>query len=173
LLEDEDAYKAEYCSYIRNGIFTQFVRVEPGRPNTEAHMQNRKLIAEWCFEKGAAENVIEKKVRDGKTYFVINDYAKLRGLFGSLLAEIQRIKSEGDYKAGRNLVLNYAVNIDPDLHREVLERYAGLDLKPYKGFINPDIVPVVRGGRTVDYRIQYCDDFLKQQMDYGTKYSTL
>ena len=173
LLEDSEAYKAEYCSYIRNGIFTQFVRVEPGRPNTEAHMQNRKLIAEWCFEKGAAENVIEKKVRDGKTYFVINDYEKLRGLFGKLLAEIQRIKSEGDYKAGRNLVLTYAVNIDPELHREVLDRYAGLDLKPYKGFINPEIVPVMRGGRVVDYRIQYCDDFLAQQMEYGTKYSTL
>ena len=122
LLDSPEAYKAEYMSYIRNGIFTQFSRVEPGKPNTEAHMQNRKLIADWCYEKGMPENVIEKKVRDGKTYFVINDFEKLRGLFGDLLAEIQRIKSEGDYEAGKELVQKYAVNIDPQLHKEVLER---------------------------------------------------
>ena len=173
LLDSPEAYKAEYASYIRNGIFTQFSRVELGKPNTEAHMQNRKLIADWCYEKGLAENVIEKKVRDGKTYFVINDYTRLRGLFGELLAEIQRIKSEGDYEAGKDLVLKYAVNIDPELHKEVLERYSSLDLKPYRGFINPDIVPVVKDGAVVDYEIVYGDDFLKQQLQYGRDYRTL
>lgn len=173
LLDDRDAYKAEYMSYIRNGIFTQFSRIEPGKQNTEAHMQNRKLIAEWCYEQGAADNVIEKKVRDGKTYFVINDFDALRALFGKLLAEIQRIKSEGDYEAGKNLVSKYAVNIDPALHKEVLERYASLGLKPYKGFVNPDIVPVVKEGKVVDYKIVYCDDFVEQQLLYGWKYRTL
>ena len=173
LLEDEEAYKAEYMSYIRNGIFTQFSRIEPGKQNTEAHMQNRKLIAEWCFEQGAADRVIEKKVRDGKTYFVINDFDALRALFGNLLAEIQRIKSEGDYEAGKDLVCRYAVNIDPELHKEVLERYATLGLKPYKGFVNPDIVPVVKDGKTVDYKIVYCDDFVEQQLFYGRNYRTL
>ena len=173
LLPDKDAYKAEYASYIRNGIFTQFVRIEPGRPNTEAHMQNRKLIAEWCFEKGAAEKVIERRLRDGKTYFVINDYEKLRGLFGELLSEVQRIKSEGDFAAGRDLVLKYAVDIDPELHKEVRERYSHLGLKPYRGFVNPEIVPVVKGGKTVDFKIEYCNDFLQQQLDYGARYKTL
>jgi len=173
LLDDPEAYKAEYDSYIRNGIFTQFTRIEPGKQNTEAHMQNRKLIADWCFEKGAAGNVIEMKTRDGKTYFVINDYEALRDLFAELLAEIQRIKSEGDYAAGRDLVEKYAVNIDPDLHREVLERYAALNLKPYRGFVNPTIVPVEEDGKVVDYRIEYCDDFIAQQLEYGDKYATL
>ena len=173
LLDDPEAYKAEYDSYIRNGIFTQFTRIEPGKQNTEAHMQNRKLIADWCFEKGAADNVIEMKTRDGKTYFVINDYEALRGLFAELLAEIQRIKSEGDYAAGRELVEKYAVNIDPELHREVLERYAALGLKPYRGFVNPKIVPVEKGGKVVDYRIEYCDDFVAQQLEYGETYATL
>ena len=136
-------------------------------------MQNRKLIAEWCYEKGKKDNVIEKKVRDGKTYFVINDYVKLRALFAELLAEIQRIKSEGDYEAGKNLVETYAVNIDQDLHKEVLERYGALNLKPYGGFINPDIVPVVEDGKVVDYQVVYNDDYLKQQLYYGKKYSTL
>lgn len=173
ILPDGEAYRTSYDSYIRNGLMTQFTRVEPGRPNTEPHMQNRQLIAAWCYEKGLGENVIEKKIRDGKTYFVVNDYEKLRGLFGSLLAELQRIKSEGDYPAGKALVEKYAVNIDPELHREVLERYAGLGLKPYGGFINPDIVPVVKGGKTVDYKIVYNDDFLGQQLEYGSKYKTL
>jgi len=173
LLDSPDAYKAEYMSYIRNGIFTQFSRVELGKQNTEAHMQNRKLIADWCFEKGAAQNIIEKKVRDGKTYFVINDFVALRSLFGDLLSEIQRIKSEGDYEAGKAMVQKYAVNIDPSLHKEVRERYATLDLKPYKGFINPDIVPVVKGGKIVDYKVVYGDDFIQQQLNYGKKYNTL
>ena len=173
ILPDMDAYKAQYSSYIRNGIFTQFNRIEFGKKNTEAHMQNRKLIADWCYEKGLADNVIEKKVRDGKTYFIVNDYEALRGLFGELLAEVQRIKSEGDFEAGKALVETYAVNIDPELHKEVLERYAALNLKPYGGFINPDIVPVEKDGRVVDYKLVYNDSFLGQMLQYGKKYSTL
>ena len=173
ILPDMEAYKAQYASYIRNGIFTQFTRVELGRPNTAAHMQNRKLIADWCYEKGLKDNVIEKKVRDGKTYFVVNDYEALRGLFGELLAEIQRIKSEGDYKAGKALVEKYAVNIDPELHKEVKERYAALNLKPYGGFVNPTIVPVKKGGKVVDYRIDYTQGYMEQMLEYGHKYATL
>lgn len=173
IMPDTEAYKAEYSNYIRNGIMVQFNRVELGRQNTEAHMQNRQLIAEWCYEKGMADNVIEKKVRDGKTYFVVNDYEKLRDLFGQLLAEIQRIKSEGDYAAGKALVETYAVNIDPALHKEVKERYDALQLKPYGGFINPDIVPVEKDGQIVDYQVIYVDDYLQQQLDYGKKYGIL
>jgi dipeptidyl-peptidase-3 len=168
-----EAYKAQYSSYIRNGSFTQFNRIEFGKKNTEAHMQNRKLIADWCYEKGLADNVIEKKVRDGKTYFIVNDYEALRGLFGELLAEVQRIKSEGDFEAGKALVETYAVNIDPELHKEVLERYASLGLKPYGGFINPEIVPVEKNGKVVDYKIVYNDNYLEQMLEYGKKYSTL
>lgn len=174
ILGSPEAYKAAYDNYIRNGLMTQFTRVELGRPNTESHMQNRKLIAEWCYEKGAPENVIEKKVRGGKTYFVINDYVRLRELFGELLGELQRIKSEGDFAAGKALVEKYAVNIDPELHKEVLERYAGLGLKPYSGFINPSVEPVMDSkGEVVDYKVIYGDDFLSQQMEYGEKYKTL
>ena len=173
IMPNAEAYKPAYSNYIRNGLFVQFTRVELGKQNTEAHMQNRKLIAEWCYEKGAARGVIEKKLRDGKTYFVVNDYEALRGLFAELLAEIQRIKSEGDYAAGKNLVETYAVNIDPQLHKEVLERYAALNLKPYGGFVNPDIVPVEKDGKVVDYKIVYVDNYLQQQLDYGKKYRTL
>ena len=173
ILPDMEAYKAQYSSYIRNGSFTQFTRVELGRKNMEAHMQNRKLIADWCYEKGLADNVIEKKVRDGKTYFIVNDYEALRGLFGELLAEVQRIKSEGDYEAGKALVEKYAVDIDPALHAEVLERYAALGLKPYGGFLNPEIVPVEKNGEIVDYEIIYNDSYIGQMLQYGRKYSTL
>lgn len=173
IMPNAEAYKPAYSNYIRNGMFVQFTRVELGKQNTEAHMQNRKLIAEWCYEKGAARGIIEKKMRDGKTYFVVNDYEALRGLFAELLAEIQRIKSEGDYAAGKNLVETYAVNIDPQLHKEVLERYAALNLKPYGGFVNPDIVPVEKDGKVVDYKIVYVDNYLRQQLDYGKKYRTL
>ncbi|MBQ4188823.1 MAG: dihydrofolate reductase [Bacteroidales bacterium] len=173
IMPDPEAYKAEYSAYIRNGLFVQFNRVELGRPNTEAHMQNRKLIAEWCYEKGAKDNVIEKKVRDGKTYFVVNDFQALRGLFAQLLAEIQRIKSEGDYAAGKKLIETYAVNIDPELHKEVKARYEALNLKPYGGFINPEIVPVYKGREIVDYEIVYKDNYLEQMLEYGKKYATL
>ena len=173
ILPDMEAYKAQYTSYIRNGIFTQFTRVELGKKNMEAHMQNRKLIADWCYEKGLKDNVIEKKVRDGKTYFVVNDFEALRGLFGELLAEVQRIKSEGDYEAGKALVETYAVNIDPELHKEVKERYAALNLRPYGGFLNPEIEPVKKGMKVVDYEIRYAEDFIAQMMEYGQKYATL
>ena len=174
IMPDAEAYKAEYSAYIRNGLFVQFNRVELGRPNTEAHMQNRKLIAEWCYEKGAKDNVIEKKVRDGKTYFVVNDFEALRGLFAQLLAEIQRIKSEGDYQAGKKLIETYAVNIDPELHKEVKIRYNALNLKPYGGFINPEIVPVYNKKKEiVDYEIVYKDNYLEQMLEYGKKYATL
>ena len=174
IMPDAEAYKAEYDSYIRNGLMVQFTRVELGRPNTEAHMQNRKLIAEWCLEKGAADKVISRKTRGGKTYFVVNDYEKLRGLFAELLAEIQRIKSEGDYEAGKKLIETYAVNIDPELHKEVKARYEALNLKPYGGFINPEIQPVVdEDGHVTDYVPVYTDDYLGQMMLYGKKYGTL
>ena len=177
IIPNDQAYKAQYDSYIRNGLFTQFSRIELGKTNTEAHMQDRKLIAEWCYtmglksNTGAERDVIEKRVRDGKTYFVITDYQALRGLFGKLLAEIQRIKSEGDYKAGAELVEKYAIHIDPELHKEVKERFATLNLKPYKGFINPDITPVVENGKVVDYKIVYNNDYLKQMLEYGKHYS--
>ena len=173
IIPDLEAYKAHYTGYIRNGLFTQFTRVEFGRQNTEAHMQNRKLIAEWCYEKGAANNVIEKKVRNGKTYFVVNDFEALRNLFAELLAEIQRIKSEGDYEAGKALIEKYAINIDPELHKEVLDRYAALELKPYGGFVNPEIVPVEKNGKIVDYKLVYPEDYLQQQLSYGERYKTL
>ncbi|MCF0173896.1 MAG: dihydrofolate reductase, partial [Bacteroidales bacterium] len=173
IMPDTEAYKAEYQNYIRNGIMVQFSRIELGRQNTEAHMQNRKLIAEWCYEKGLAANVIEKKIKDGKTYFVVNDFDALRGLFGDLLAEVQRIKSEGDFAAGAALVEDYAIKIDYDLHKEVIERYKSLNLKPYGGFVNPEIVPVVKRGKVVDYKITYPESFLAQSLEYSEKYSTL
>ena len=173
IMPDPEAYKAEYQNYIRNGLMVQFTRIALGDLNTEAHMQNRKLVAEWCYEKGREGNVIERKVRDGKTYFVVNDFVALRGLFAELLAEIQRIKSEGDYAAGKNLIETYAVHIDPALHKEVLERYEKLNLKPYGGFINPEIVPVEKDGEIVDYEIVYTDDYLGQMLRYGRDYGTL
>jgi len=174
IMPDPEAYKAEYDNYIRNGLMVQFTRVELGRPNTEAHMQNRKLVAQWCLEKGAKDKVIEKKVKGGKTYFVVNDYQKLRGLFAELLAEIQRIKSEGDYEAGKALIETYAVHIDPQLHKEVKERYEALNLKPYGGFVNPEIQPVYGSAGTItDYVPVYTDDYLGQMLLYGKKYGTL
>ena len=174
IMPDPEAYKAEYSNYIRNGLMVQFTRVELGRPNTEAHMQNRKLIAEWCYEKGAKDKVIVKKVKNGKTYFVVKDYVKLRALFAQLLAEIQRIKSEGDYEAGKALIETYAVHIDPQLHQEVLERYKALNLKPYGGFVNPEIQPVFsKDGAVTDYVPVYTDDYLGQMLLYGKKYATL
>lgn len=173
ILPDQDAYKASYISYIRNGIFTQFVRIDEGKSVTQAHMQGRKLIAEWCFEKGKQHNVIEKRERDGKSYFVINDFTKLRALFAELLKELQRIKSEGDYKAGKDLITKYAINIDPELHKELKARYTSLELKPYGGFINPDITPVIKRGKVIDYHVSYPHDFLMQMLEYGKKYSYL
>ena len=171
IMPDMEAYKAEYDGFIRNGLMVQFNRVELGRSNTEAHMQDRKLISEWCYENG--NGVISKRVRDGKTFFVVTDYEALRGLFAQLLAEIQRIKSEGDYAAGKALVEKYAVNIDPALHKEVKERFDALGLKPYGGFLNPDIVPVKKGGVITDYVLKYPESLLDQMLHYGADYGIL
>lgn len=173
ILSDPEAYKAQYSNYIRNGLMVQTNRIELGRQITEAHMQNRQLIAAWCYEQGLQDNVIEKKVKNGKTYFVVNDFEALRALFGKLLAEIQRIKSEGDYQAGKELIQKYAMDIDPELHKEVRDRYAALGLKPYGGFVNPEIVPVEKDCVIVDYKVQYPDDYLGQMLQYCHKYSTL
>ncbi|WP_369700553.1 dihydrofolate reductase [uncultured Alistipes sp.] len=173
LVPSFDVAKAEYANYIMNGMMTQLVRIEPGKNVEEAHMRNRKLIAEWCYEKGQADNVIEKVRKDGKTYIVVNDYEKLRTLFGDLLREIQRIKSTGDFEAGKALVENYGVRVDPELHAEVLERYAKLNLEPYSGFVNPIYKPVMENGRIVDVMIEYTDDYPAQMMEYSTEYSFL
>lgn len=174
LLDNPDAYKAEYYKYMLNGLMTQLMRIEPGKDVEEAHMRNRKLIAEWALEKGKPDNVVEMVSKDGKTYVKINDYAKLRDLFGQLLGEIQRIKSEGDYEAGRNLVETYAVKVDPKLHKEVLDRYSRLDIAPYRGFVNPVYVPVRNDkGAVVDVKVTYGEDYLPQVMRYSREYKTL
>lgn len=174
LLDNPDAYKAEYYKYMLNGLMTQLMRIEPGKDVEEAHMRNRKLIAEWALEKGKPDNVVELVSKDGKTYVKINDYARLRDLFGQLLGEIQRIKSEGDYEAGRNLVETYAVKVDPKLHKEVLDRYSHLDIAPYRGFVNPVYVPVRNDkGAIVDVKVTYGENYLPQVMRYSREYKTL
>jgi len=165
--------KASYDSYIRNGMMLQLRRLKAGEVIEEAHMRNRQLIAHWVFEKGAKDNVVEKRIRDGKTYFVVNDYLKLRTLFGELLRELQRIKSEGDFKAGQALIENYAVKVDEKLHQEVLERYKKLNLAPYSGFINPKLEAVYQGDKIIDVKISYPDNFQKQMLEYGHDYSLL
>mgnify|MGYP006093960233 FL=1 len=171
LMESLDVGKAEYDSYIRNGLMAQLRRLDLGDEIEEAHMRNRQLVAGWVYEKGQAENIIEKKVKEGKTYFVINDYDKLQILFGDLLKEIQRIKSEGDYEAGMALVENYGVKVDPVIHQEVLDRSAKLNIPPYGGFINPKLVKVEKDGKIIDIKVEYPNDFTKQMMEYGKEYS--
>lgn len=174
LIDNKDAYKAEYYKYILNGLMTQLMRIEPGKNVEEAHMRNRKLISEWVLEKGAPDKVVELYKENGKTYVRINDYEALRGLFGKLLAEIQRIKSEGDYEAGRDLVETYAVKVDPRLHQEVLDRYATLDIAPYRGFVNPVYTPVKdRQGNIIDVTISYDEEYMPQMLRYSRDYSTL
>jgi dipeptidyl-peptidase III len=174
LLPCEDAAKAAYDSYLRNGLLTQIVRIKPGKDIEEAHMRNRALISNWVTEKGKDENVVEYLKVDGKTYVRINDYLKLRNLFGELLKEIQRIKSEGDFSAGKKIVEDYAVKIDPVLHAEVLERYEKLNLAPYTGFVNPVLTPVYdSGGSIKDITAEYTNDYLGQMMHYGKSYSFL
>jgi len=173
LIPSLDVAKAEYNSYIRNGLMTQLTRIQPGKNIEESHMRNRQLIAGWAYEKGKAENVIERKTKDGETYFVINDYAKLKTLFGKLLAEIQRIKSEGDYEAGKTLAENYGVKVDQKLHAEVLERFKKLNIAPYGGFINPVFTPVTKDGKIMDVKISYPDNFSIQMIEYGKHYSYL
>jgi len=165
--------KASYDSYIRNGMMQQLRRLKLGENIEEAHMRNRQLVAAWVFEQGAKDNVIEKRVRDGKTYFVVNDYQKLRTLFGDLLRELQRIKSEGDFDAGQALIENYAVKVDEELHKEVLERYKRLNLAPYSGFVNPKLEAVYQGDKIVDVKISYPDNFKEQMLEYGKDYSLL
>jgi dipeptidyl-peptidase III len=173
LMPSLEVGKAEYDSYIRNGMMLQLRRIEPGSVIEEAHMRNRQMVANWCYQKGMDDKVIEKIVKDGKTYFVVNDYEKLQVLFGELLREIQRIKSEGDYEAGKNLVENYGVQVDEALHQEVLKRAEKLNIAPYGGFINPKLVPVEENGEITDVKVEYPDDFTKQMLYYGEKYSFL
>ena len=174
LTPNEDAYKAEYYTYLMNGLMTQLVRIEPGNNVEEAHMRNRQLIARWVFEKGAADKVVELVKKDGKTYVVVNDYEKLRELFGELLSEIQRIKSTGDYQSAHDLVENYAVKVDPALHAEVLERYKKLNLAPYKGFVNPKYEAVVdAAGKITDVKVTYDEGYAEQMLRYSKDYSNL
>ena len=174
LTPNADAYKAEYYTFLMNGLMTQLVRIEPGNNIEESHMRNRQLIARWVFEKGAAEKVVELVKKEGKTYVVINDYEKLRNLFGELLAEIQRIKSTGDFEAARDLVEAYAVKVDPTLHAEVLERYKKLNLAPYKGFVNPKYEAVTdANGNITDVKVTYDEDYVGQMLRYSKDYSTL
>lgn len=174
LTPNADAYKAEYYTYLMNGLMTQLVRIEPGNNVEEAHMRNRQLIARWVFEKGAADKVVELVKKDGKTYVVVNDYEKLRELFGELLSEIQRIKSTGDYQSAHDLVENYAVKVDPALHAEVLERYKKLNLAPYKGFVNPKYEAVVdAAGKITDVKVTYDEGYAEQMLRYSKDYSNL
>lgn len=174
LVDSPEAYKAQYYKYILNGLMTQLMRIEPGKDVEEAHMRNRKLIAEWVMEKGAKKKVVERYKKDGKSYIRVNDFEKLRELFGQLLFEVQRIKSEGDYKAGSELIEKYAVKVDPKLHKEVLERYSHLTIAPYRGFVNPIYVPVVNeSGQITDIKVTYGEGFAEQMLRYSRDYSPL
>ena len=173
LIPSIDAAMAEYDSTFRNGMMTQLTRIEPGKTIEQAHMRARALASHWVYEKGLPDNVITKEIKDGKTYFVIRDYQKLRQLYGELLVEVQRITSEGDYEAARDLVENYGVQVDQELHQEVLERYGKLNLAPYGGFMNPVLAPVIEEGKIVDVKISYPQDYVKQMLRYGKEYSFL
>ncbi len=174
LIDNPDAYKPQYYKYLLNGLMTQLMRIEPGKDVEEAHMRNRKLISEWVLEQGSANNVVSLENKNGKTYVRVNDYPALRNLFGQLLAEIQRIKSEGDYETGAALVEKYGVKVDPALHREVLDRYANLSIAPYKGFVNPVYTPVTdNNGNITDITVSYSEDYLPQMFRYSENYGTL
>jgi dipeptidyl-peptidase III len=168
-----DVGKAEYDEYLMNGLMMQLYRIQPNHQIEEAHMRNRQMIAAWVFAKGQPEKVVERITRDGKTYFRINDYEKVRELFGQLLREIQRVKSEGDFNAGKNLVEDYGVKVDEPLRAEVHRRYEKLNIAPYAGFIQPRLVPVENNGEITDVRVEYPTDFLAQMLEYGKKYSFL
>ena len=173
LVPSFDVAKAGYANYILNGLMTQLARIEPGKNVEESHMRNRKLIAEWCYERGKSDNVIAWVKQDGKSYVVVNDFEKLRSLFGELLCEMQRIKSEGDYEAGRDLVERYGVKVDPTLHAEVRERYAALGIEPYGGFVNPEYELVEQDGKIVDVKISYPNNYVEQMLGYSRDYSFL
>ena len=164
---------AAYDSYIRNGMLTQLTRIELGNNLEQAHMRNRQLVAKWCYHHGKESNVIERRVRDGRTYFVVNDYQALRELFAMLLKEVQRIKSTGDFEAGRDLVETYGVMIERDLHAEVLERFAKLGIAPYSGFVNPRLIPVYKQGQIIDVKVEYVEGYIEQMMRYSNDYSSL
>ena len=171
LIPNQDAAKAAYDANIKNGLMTQLRRIQFGKTVEQAHMRGRALVAYWVYEKGQSENVISKEIKEEKTYFVINDYQKLRTLFGELLKEVQRITSEGDYEAARDLVETYGVQIDQELHKEVLDRYSQLNLAPYGGFINPVYTPVTENGKIIDIKVTYPSDYVKQMLRYGKEYS--
>ena len=173
LVPSFDVAKAGYAKYILNGMMTQLARVELGKNVEESHMRNRKLIAEWCYERGKADNVIEVVTENGKTYVVVNDFEKLRGLFGEMLREVQRIKSEGDYEAGHKLVEQYAVVVDPALHKEVRDRYYALGIEPYGGFVNPEFELVEQDGKIVDVKVSYPANYVEQMLGYSKDYSFL
>ena len=174
LLPNEEAYKTEYYYYIMNGAMTQLTRIQPGKDIEQAHMRNRALISNWVIEKGEADNVVSLQKQDNKTYVVINDYDKLRSLFGELLREVQRIKSEGDYEAGKALVEAYGVKVNAELHNEVLARYEALDIAPYKGFVNPVYKLVTdNNGKVTDVTVSYNENYVDQQMRYSRQYSAL
>jgi dipeptidyl-peptidase-3 len=173
LVPNEEVARAEYDNFIRNGLMTQLVRIQPGKTIEESHMRDRSLIAHWVFEKGQEKKVIEKDTRGGKSYFVINDYRALRDLFGQLLKIVQRITSEGLYDDAQKLVETYAVQVDQELHKEVLARYSKLNIAPYTGFINPEYIPVMRGEKIVDVQISYPDDFANQMLRYSNNFSFL
>ena len=174
LLPDKEAFKAEYYQFLMNGLMTQLTRIKPGKNIEEAHMRNRQLIANWVYENGKADNVVEFKVRDGKTFVVVNDYEKVRTLFGKLLAEIQRVKSTGDFAGGRDLVEKYAVKVNPELHKEVLVRYEKLNLAPYKGFVNPVYALVTdKKGKVKDVTVSYTENYVDQNLRYSREYSKL
>jgi dipeptidyl-peptidase-3 len=174
LLPNAEAYKAEYYKYMMNGLMTQLTRIEEDNNIEESHMRNRALIAHWVYEKGANDKVVELKQRDGKTFVVVNDYEALRELFGKLLAEVQRIKSEGDFESAKKLVENYGVKVDPTLHKEIRERYAKLKLAPYKGFVNPVYQPILNEeGEIIDIKVEYKESFLMQMLRYSKEYGNL
>ena len=174
LLPEKEAAFAEYDAYLRNGMLTQVIRIQPGKEIEQAHMRCRSAISHWVYEKGKEDNVVELLSRDGKSYIKINDYKKLRTLFGTLLEEMQRIKSEGDFEAGKKFIEEYGVKVDPVLHREILERYEKLNLAPYTGFVNPVLIPVYdSNGTIIDITVEYTDDYLGQMMYYGKNYSFL
>lgn len=174
LIETLDVGKAEYDGYIRNGMMTQLRRLQLGDDIEQTHMRNRAMVAHWVYEKGKADSVIVEIVRDGKTYYKVNDYDKLRSLFGELLREVQRIKSQGDYDAAKNLIDGYGVKVDQAIHKEVLDRSEALGSAPYGGFINPRLVPVMaEDGTVTDVKVEYPDNFVEQMMEYGQKYSHL
>ena len=173
LMPSLEVGEVAYNDYIMNGMMLQLRRLKPGEQIEEDHMRNRQMVAQWAYEMGMEDSVIVRKERFGKTYFVIQDYQKLREIFGMQLRELQRIKSEGDFNAGQELVETYGVKVDSKLHLEVLDRYASLDIAPYGGFINPVLKPVTEGGRIIDVKVEYPQDFTEQMLFYGNNYSFL